>query len=332
MKRIMLQIFLGFLSSVFGLNSWAQTSSACPDTSKGETPLDCPWAEISRASQASADPTLIKAVFDKKMPAFLDQINKDARAPDLLALWGLSKNIDESHPETTIVSPSLLQYFASILKVNYNATYTQGHAGLTHTYGYLFSTLQTPYGYKRARYVQGEIESGFGIPTPVFSGLSQRGTLLSNFTTFIAPIAFRDSRFSKIDFQFVLDTQQIEALPEIINYPYSELKPKRLLEVVSNSEFYLELRTDIVPFKRPATNQALLIYSIDYHLVGKDSHPRLITAFPVQEEFAKGLFDPTQLGDQVQLRLKYNAALPVDLPAEKLIGKRYIYDEPIKRN
>ena len=228
------------------------------------------------------------------------------------------------------------------MAVPYNSDFTIGHAGLNHTYGYLFSTLQTPYGYKRARYVQGEIEAGFGIPSALFNGQSPRGTLLSNFTSFVGNIAFRNDGAQKTNFKNLLAGSEISALPELVNYPYSELKPTRLMEVVKTADYYLEIRTDIVPFTHTndkGSDTALLVYSIDYHLATEPSDPRIITAFPVAASFATGIFDPAQMTDQanpssqVQISLNYNAALPVTVPATEMVGKRYIYNEqPANRN
>ena len=212
---------------------------------------------------------------------------------------------------------------------------------LNHTYGYLFSTLQTPYGYKRARYVQGEIEAGFGIPSPVFNGLSPRGTLLSNFTSFIGNIAFRNDVAQKTNFQNLLAGSEITTLPELVNYPFSELQPTRLMEVISNADVYIEIRTDIVPFTHPndkGTDTALLVYSIDFHLPGERADPLLITAFPVAASFAQGIFNPANLTDPanpaatVPISLQYNAALPVTLPATEMVGKRYIDNEQSTNN
>jgi hypothetical protein len=317
-----------FITLITSFSAHAQ----CPDLSKNETAEDCPWAEVTRATAGLTDAKAIRAIIDQKIPGFLNELDTDAKVPGILNLWGLSRNIDASDATDPIVPKNLLQFFASILNVQYNADVTQGPAGLTHTYGYLFSTLSTPFGYKRARYVQGEIEAGFGFSAPYFNGMPvpSKGTLLQNFTAFLSPIAFRDSLEATEAMTALPDNVNYAPAFEVFNYPVENLAVQRLVEVVDNDQFYLELRTDIVPFTQPnpkGTDTALLIYSIDYHLAGDAPNPRLITAFPVQGSFAKGLFDPTQLGEQKQLQLKYNAALPVALTPPQLIGKRFIYTE-----
>ncbi len=119
-------------------------------------------------------------------------------------------------------------------------------------------------------------------------------------------------------------------VPEIAMYPISTLKVQRLMEVVSNATFYLEIRTDIVTFPKTnthGTDTALLVYSLDYHLTGQPSSPRLITAFPVDNSTPTALFAPTNLGDAVPIALQYNAVLPVTIPADQMVGKRFIANE-----
>jgi hypothetical protein len=127
---------------------------------------------------------------------------------------------------------------------------------------------------------------------------------------------------------------QIVAVPEILKYPFSSLYSKRLVEIAEGSDFYLELRTDIVDFPKTNTHGAdtsLLVYSLDFHAPGKPPNPRLITAFPVQTSFAAGIFDPSLLGEQKPLKLNYNAAVPVTIPAESMVGKRFIANDSCHR-
>ena len=257
--------------------------------------------------EAASTQDEMTAILNKNLPGFYEKLKKDATENrPLLNQWGLSRNIDESHLKdgTLTVPANVLRYLNSILKVNFDEKYIHGHAGVTHTYGYLFSNLQTPYGFKRERYVGGEIESGLGLSEGLLSGTPPHGTLLSNLTHLIAPIAFRD--------------------------PKSKYKARRLVEVVENDHFSYEARTDIVPFTHRNTrgkNTALLIYSIDFHAHGQKSQPRLITAFPVQDSFIQALLKTSDLGDQKVITLKYNAALPENIPPEQMIGKRTITNE-----
>jgi hypothetical protein len=332
MKKIPILVpcLFGLIATLFGCAT--SVHAQCPDVSKHETDLDCPWADAARATEGIDDLSRIRLILDEKIPGFTAQVEKDASVRDLLNLWSLSRNIDESNLQTGIktVPANIIAFLNSILNVTYNADFTEGHAGLTHTYGYLFSNAYTPYGYKRLRYVAGETEAGFGLPQGLFSGLPSTGTLLSNLTTFAAPIAFRDSPVAKGELQDVVDSGLLTIPSDIASYNYSNLKVKRLVEIVANEKYYLEMRTDIVNFPFENThgnNRALLIYSIDFRSPEQPARPRLVTVFPVDAGFATGLFNPTSLGTSVSMKLKYNAVLPVSIPAEEMVGKRFILND-----
>ena len=284
------------------------------------------YFETAEKMAAATTPEEMRTILDTNLPGFAAGIERDStQRRDLLNLWGLSRNIDESHlaDGTRTVPANVLQYLNTLLKVNYDENFIYGHAGLTHTYGYLMSNLQTPFGFKRARYVAGEIEAGFGLTPGLFSGMPPHGTLLSNLTNFAGPIAFRDHHetIKKLDCD----------VHEIKHFNYSTLKPTRLIERIENERFTLELRTDIVPFTKEnknGKNTALLVYSMIFSTTDvKNSEPRLITVFPVEKSFGDGLFLPTRLGDQVAIKLNYNAAPPITIPVEQMIGKRFIENE-----
>jgi hypothetical protein len=334
----LLQALLGILTSLFGWPSRA-----------AEAPEDLPWAEVSRTVEKINAPGFIRRTLNRELPGFLKQIEADARRPELLSLWGLSRNIDESHliDRQKTVPPSLLEFFNSILKVPFDASYEIGHAGLTHTYGYLFSTLETPYGFKRARYVRGEIEAGFGLPAGLLGGRHPEGSLLLNLTLLAGPVAFRSDPDALRVLAALLRKTARRAPPSLLNFDFSRLRPKTLVESVrldssGAGEKLLEFRTDLVPFLATATaaasgggpkggNVALLIHSIRITRGGKSDH-RLITVFPVGAAFGDSLFDPKTLGDAVSIKLRYNAMLPADLMSELpggpstpvLTGKRSI--------
>ena len=82
---------------------------------KNETAQDCPWADVTRATTGITDDKQIETIIEQKIPGFMDQIQKDANAPDLLALWGLSYNLDASDPVDPIIPKNLLQYFSLLL-------------------------------------------------------------------------------------------------------------------------------------------------------------------------------------------------------------------------
>lgn len=210
------------------------------------------------------------------LPDIIAQAKKDARDPDMLAVWGKSVNFDE-HAKAVIVDTGTLDALFSAAKV------APGHAGVTHTYGYLTSTLVTPYGFKRDRWTSGEIERGFGLPAGYLSPSPSTGTLLSNATAFARAIAFHGE-----------ERARKSGLPK--------LKARRLTETAGN----IAIRTDIVPYLHG--EGALLVYSWR-DLKAKRSY--LITLFPVNAKFADALFDPAGLGEGKPIAAHYNGDIPL---------------------
>ncbi len=314
----MFQALLTLIGTLFAPTSQAQS--------------DYPWIEVTRTIEGMEDPARIKEVIENRIPGFLKQLEQDHETPLLFQLWGMSRNIDESHLSTgrRTVPPTILRAFNTIWNVGYDSSYIHGHAGLTHTYGYLFSNLETPFGHKRARYTRNEIETGFGLPAGLFSGRPSKGTLFSNLTVFAGKIAFRDHEPAVKLLDEAIGLIGRTAPAELLSYPYGTLKVRRLVEWTRNDAFTLELRTDIVSFPRANTagrNTALLIYSIVYKKDGKDrARPRLITVFPVDSGFANNLFKAEGLGERVPFKLKYNASVQGDLNPALLVGRRFIVE------
>ena len=329
---LLISLGIFWVSSAFAQVVPSQAPIACPDVAKKETLADCPWVAAARAISTLQDPAQIRNTLNEKLPGFINEIDLDSKAKDLVNVWGLSQNLEEtlfpSGPK--LIPENLLRFVVNLWQAPYNDTYTEGNAGLNHTYGYLFSTVPTSHGYKRNRYTQGEIEEGLGLPAGLFSGIPTRGTLFTNFTKFIGTIAFRDNAASAKELSEAQDSGKVTKITELENYSYKTVPVKRLVEIAKNDRFYLEMRTDVVMFTKPNTkgkNTALLIYSIDFHSQGQAARPRLINAFPVDNNFVTAVFNPAGLGEGVQLKLKYNAALPVSIPASDMIGKRLVANE-----
>ena len=56
-------------------------------------------------------------------------------------------------------------------------------AGLMHTYGYLFSQLQTAYGLKGKRWIESRLDERLGLPAGTFSPLAAEGEFAANLTS-----------------------------------------------------------------------------------------------------------------------------------------------------
>jgi hypothetical protein len=293
---------------------WQKPAKAgeCPKTDLGETATDCPWAGISRdLSAAATQGKPLDAILRKEAPDFYGQIHGIRRYGDWHALWGWSINFDEL-AHGVIVDPAILKLLYSLSAVSpppasLGFPDNIQHAGLEHTYGYLFSVLKTDFGYKRARWVQGEIEKGFGFGGRQFSPNPAHGSLIENVTYFMGRIAFRNEPVATA----VLDGHRERVDQELTAYKFGQLKIQRLEErVLLPGGRSVSIRTDLIPFPSAATGQSagnthLLVYS---YLDSNDLGPKLITAFPVAASFVAGL--NTNLGPSQSIITRYNAYIP----------------------
>lgn len=283
------------LTCVFALATFPLSGqAACPDSRIGETAQDCPWAELTR--QASGKPLM--PLLKQEVPEFAKMLEAEARRAGWLNFWGRSLNFDEGARSIIIADPLIDELLAT-----FGAPARQDrvvHAGVEHTYGYLFSVLRTPFGYKRARWVKGEIERGLGLPDGIVSPRATEGGLLANVTALGASIALTDSRAWK---EWVSKNPEIPT--SLLVGSRADLKVQRLTEVTEGPN-PIEIRTDFVEFPHASgsSNTHLLVYSIRERA---DSDPRLITAFPVEKSFVERAKDPAQLGSGKPIQTRYNA-------------------------
>jgi hypothetical protein len=294
----------------------------CPIDADGEKPEDCPWAGIARLLVEQPNLTL-KGLH----PGLGKAVQAGAKDEFLKGLWGESINFDELVKAEIVPAPILLHLEGLFgLKGPEKKTgkgYRVAHAGLEHTYGYILSNLKTSFGFKRARWVRGEIERGLGIPAgllgPQPANADGGGTLLGNATYLLGKIAFRKDPKLLAE----LSSSFKNAPKALHDFDVSKTKIPRLEEEVAGG---ILLRTDIVPFANPQTNTQLLVYSVVDPAVSEK--PRLITAFPVTDDFAKMVFDPAKLGQGLPVITRYNAYVPaITDSATPITGKRARIDE-----
>ncbi|MET4582203.1 hypothetical protein ABIE21_001693 [Conyzicola nivalis] len=100
------------------------------------------------------------------VPGWLaEQVEADAAA-DRFSLWGRSTVVDEN-TGSPVISEAL---FAELHRMaGLDAVWPIGNAGLLHVYGYLLSTVDTPYGRKRDRWLGGGVARAFGLPDDAFA-------------------------------------------------------------------------------------------------------------------------------------------------------------------
>ncbi|MBI2362651.1 MAG: hypothetical protein HYV15_04645 [Elusimicrobia bacterium] len=277
----------------------AASVAVCPDAPSGETVQDCPYAGAARElARAQDEGRPLGPLLEELLPGISRQLKADCAQEGLKGLWGESVNFDEL-AKSTIVPEGVL----AALEAAFEAPPTRepgrlAHAGLEHTYGYLLSTVKTPFGFKRARWVSGGLERGLGLPPGTLGPAPAEGTLFANATMLAGRIALQDDGPSLA----ALKAAEGAAARALAVYDYAALDVTRLEERAAGAT----LRTDIVRLPHPAgPDTHLLVYSAAESPAGR---PRLITMFPIAEAFAKRLGDPAGAGP-CAVKARYNASV-----------------------
>lgn len=248
-------------------------------------------------------------------PSLVKQLELDAAHRPLLDLWGKSLNFDE-HAEQQIVSSGIMSAIGELAGVPCEGQAI--HAGLQHTYGYLLSVIETPYGFKRARWVEDTIEHSLGIREPTLRPWPVAGSLLLNVTYFLGRIAFR-GRTSELA---LLRWHRSAVATEAADFAFQQLDVTRISEHVClpGCSTDIEVHLDFVRFPSPTTDSVyLLVYSL---VDSRDARASLITAFPVTAATLDEYTSPEALGDAVQLRTRFNAQVE-GWTGRELIGERH---------
>ncbi len=267
--------------------------------------------------QHADDPLRTKSVLRDRSPELYEQIVSSGRCRPLLKLWGQSRNIDDN-TGTEIVSPAVLNLLGTL--TGFSMESPVPHAGIQHTYGYLFSLIETPYGRKRDRWVSSSLEDVLGLRRPTFSPVATEGTLLLNLTYFLGRILYR-GRPTEIAClrrnRHLVDS----ALPQ---FNYRQQRYHRIIEEMGKGNSKIRTLTDLLPLNNsldPENFQGLLIYGIEELATQKLS---LITTFPISKETFQGLLSLPS-GRKVVVQLKYNAYAK-NILREPTLGKRTIHN------
>ncbi|MEZ6128655.1 MAG: hypothetical protein R3C59_08220 [Planctomycetaceae bacterium] len=253
---------------------------------------------------ARRDPDAGINLLRKTQPALVAQIQTDAMRRGPLKFWGRSRNVDEL-TGTTIVDPAILTLISRLTRKTLSKT--TPHAGLQHTYGYLFSTIETPHGFKRDRWLETDIETAFGLHPTTLSPEPHQGTLLANATWLTGTIAFRDNAQSLKTLQEYLNAR---AAPDVAKLDPKTWQHHRLSETV-NIEWRHEqrswtLQTDSVT-PSAGSSFSLLVYSVvDHH---SNAH-QLITLFPIGAATRKEILERATKRHRDDIRARFNAYVP----------------------
>lgn len=143
------------------------------------------------AAQALIDPGSVLAA----TPWLGAAIDTDARTARF-DRWGWSTVIDEHVGGAVIPRPL---FDALHARAGIRAQWPVGNAGVLHVYGYLLSTVPTPYGLKRERWLGGALAGAYGLPDDAFVPWASPRTLLDRVTEAAGAISLKAVRESSVD-------------------------------------------------------------------------------------------------------------------------------------
>ena len=198
------------------------------------------------------------------------------------------------------------------------------HAGLQHTYGYLLSTIETPYGFKRDRWVSPMLERAFDLPIDALGPNPTEGTLLANATMIAGHAAFRGDPVATKRLHRIAP----HVATSIRKRNFDRFEQTRIVESLklrdSAGRFRsVHIRTDLVPFPNAVDgcpDTALLIYSVEDSI---QPGAQLVTLFPVGPATIEELTLPERFGLAVEIRTRFNAFVE-GVSGRVLVGRRSI--------
>lgn len=250
------------------------------------------------------------------------QIQNDSKDLNLLSFWGKSFNSDgginlNGTLNKQIVDADVeadLQKMFGIKNDNIRV-----HAGITHTYGYLFSRLITPYGFKRKRWCAPTLNYAFDFKNNSLSPVPEAGSLLSNLTYFAGKLSLRN----KDQLQNLDKLQNVS--DEIRGFKYNKIKRVVLVEKVNKPKEMSILTTLVeLPKKlKSEENDYLLVYTLEDPITQKGE---LITAFPIKKDAYLKIVATEGLGENKDITLRYNV-FKEGFGPERLKGSRELIEK-----
>ena len=220
----------------------------------------------------------------------LQQIRMDAAA-GRFDDWALSTVIDENIQAPVI---SVDQFDELHAAAGLDASWPIGNAGLLHVYGYLLSTVVTPYGLKGDRWRDGALAEALGLAPEAFrldTAAAAGDTVLQRVTAAALPHLVKPS--VPTGDRHVLDDELVAGRSD---------GPGAAASATGDTWF----RTTVVEASDRAG--AALVYGVN-----EGGRMRLVTAFP--------LADPAGTLDALAtepVRMRYNAALATAPPRSPL--------------
>jgi hypothetical protein len=274
---------------------------------------------ITQALNNAEDAQGVARTLKRRARFVVEQLTQDARTPVLLGLWGQCQNYDELAHDL-IVPPAVLGELTKLAGLD-SLPDNLVHAGIQHTYGYLFSSLVTAYGLKRDRWTSSVVEDGFGHQTPVLKPKPKIGTLLANATYFAGRIAFR----SRTREMAMLRRLRDYVSPQLVEFPYRSMSIVRSVDQVSlSSSIHINLQTDFVKFSHGEKHDRrwLLVYSLQD---SRHQSSQLISAFPVSHEVVEETLVESDSSQTATIRPRFNAWVD-GLTGPKISGIRSTWE------
>ena len=202
--------------------------------------------DLEAASALIARGARVEETLAQRMPYLLPQIAAD-RAAGEFDRWAQSTVLDEN-TGTPVLPRELCETLHACAGLP--SSWPVGNAGVLHVYGYLLSTVPTPYGFKRDRWTEGSVAAALGRDSTYFLPWSTHpGTLLRRVTEAVLP-----------------------ALIEDLPGPDTVLRFDEIVDPAQGAIF----RTAVVSNR--GNDHSALIYG-----VGHGSAIRVVTAFPVAQ-------------------------------------------------
>lgn len=149
-------------------------------------------------------------------------------------------------------------------------------AGVMHTYGYLFSQLQTAYGLKGKRWIESRLDERLGLPARTFSPLTADGEFASNLTSTLFQLIGAPAK--------VAHAAKLKPSAK----PLGRVEQRVTWKTPGGKTVKASVFTYLVPLAPlpgfETTDNFLLVYE-----VLRDGRHRFTTAFPVGQGFADGI-------------------------------------------
>ncbi|ORI21145.1 hypothetical protein [Rhodococcus sp. 1168] len=207
------------------------------------------------------------ALADLDSDWFGEQVVASRSDPAEMAKWASSTVIDDN-----VKAPVFDERVFSWLHrgVSDGLAFPIGHAGLMHVYGYLLSSVETPYGLKRKRWLTADLANAFGLESSFFFPPASSLPLMERVASVVLPILTEPTA----------DSRTVLAFDDFID---------------------LRRRMRTVYVCDPVTNSTALLYG---SVAGDDV--RIVTAFPSGPLTAQSARD--RLLEPARYRYNYSPA------------------------